>query len=37
VRTRFGPVTLGKLPAGESRNLTRTERDIIDAIARRRS
>jgi len=33
VRTRFGPVNLGKLPSGESRGLTRTERDIIDAIA----
>ena len=37
VRTRFGPVNLGKLPPGESRNLTRTEREIIDAIANRRS
>ena len=37
VRTRFGPVTLGTLPPGESRNLTRTEREIIDAIAHRRS
>ena len=33
VRTRFGPVNLGKLPSGESRGLTRTEREIIDAIA----
>ena len=36
VRTRFGPVTLGKLPTGETRNLTRTEREIVDAIGRRR-
>jgi 23S rRNA pseudouridine2605 synthase len=36
VRTRFGPVNLGKLPSGESRSLTRTEREIIDAIANRR-
>lgn len=36
VRTRFGPVTLGKLAPGETRNLTRTEREIIDAIGRRR-
>jgi 23S rRNA pseudouridine2605 synthase len=33
VRTRFGPVSLGRLPAGETRALTRTEREIIDAIA----
>jgi len=32
VRTRFGPVNLGKLPAGETRNLTRNEREIIDAL-----
>ena len=32
VRTRFGPVLLGKLPAGESRALTGRERDIILAI-----
>jgi 23S rRNA pseudouridine2605 synthase len=37
VRTRFGPVTLGKLPVGESRSLTRTEREIIDAIAHGRN
>ena len=37
VRTRFGPVSLGRLPSGESRPLTRTEREIIDAIASRRS
>ena len=36
VRTRFGPVTLGKLAPGQTRNLTRTEREIIDAIGRRR-
>ena len=36
VRTRFGPVTLGKLAPGETRNLTCTEREIIDAIGRRR-
>jgi 23S rRNA pseudouridine2605 synthase len=36
VRTRFGPVNLGKLPPGETRNLTRTEREIIDAIGRGR-
>jgi len=34
VRTRFGPVTLGTLPAGETRQLTRRERDLIDAITR---
>jgi 23S rRNA pseudouridine2605 synthase len=33
VRTRFGPVNLGKLPPGETRNLTRAEREIIDALA----
>lgn len=32
VRTRFGPVNLGKLPSGETRNLTRNEREIIDAL-----
>ncbi len=32
VRTRFGPVTLGSLPSGESRALTGRERDIILAI-----
>ena len=36
VRTRFGPVNLGKLPPGETRGLTRTEREIIDAIGRAR-
>jgi 23S rRNA pseudouridine2605 synthase len=34
VRTRFGPVTLGTLPAGETRQLTRRERDLIEAITR---
>ncbi len=37
VRTRFGPVNLGKLPVGETRALTRNEREIIDAIAHGRS
>jgi pseudouridine synthase len=32
VRTRFGPVSLGSLPSGESRALTGRERDIILAI-----
>lgn len=32
VRTRFGPVTLGSLPSGQSRALTGRERDIILAI-----
>lgn len=32
VRTRFGPVSLGSLPSGESRPLTGRERDIILAI-----
>ena len=36
VRTRFGPVNLGKLPSGATRGLTRTEREIIDAIGRGR-
>ena len=36
VRMRFGPVGLGKLAPGETRNLTRTEREIIDALGRRR-
>ena len=34
VRTRFGPVTLGTLPAGETRQLTRRERDLIEAMTR---
>lgn len=32
VRTRFGPVSLGDLPSGQSRPLTGRERDIIMAI-----
>ena len=32
VRTRFGPVSLGQLPSGESRPLSGKERDIIMAI-----
>ncbi|HJR42231.1 MAG TPA: pseudouridine synthase [Gemmatimonadaceae bacterium] len=32
VRTRFGPVTLGALAPGQSRGLTRREREIIDAL-----
>jgi 23S rRNA pseudouridine2605 synthase len=32
VRTRFGPVSLGALPSGESRPLSGKERDIIMAI-----
>jgi 23S rRNA pseudouridine2605 synthase len=36
VRTRFGPVALGKLPSGETRTLTRTEREIIDAVGHRK-
>lgn len=35
VRTRFGPVRLGTLPAGESRPLTRKELDIIEALGGR--
>ncbi|HUF27509.1 MAG TPA: pseudouridine synthase [Gemmatimonadaceae bacterium] len=34
VRTRFGPVTLGKLPAGETRALTSSERRQIAALTR---
>lgn len=34
VRTQFGPVRLGLLPAGSSRALTAKERDLIDALAR---
>jgi 23S rRNA pseudouridine2605 synthase len=34
VRTQFGPVRLGKLPAGETRSLTGSERDAIAALAR---
>jgi 23S rRNA pseudouridine2605 synthase len=32
VRTRFGPVTLGALPVGESRPLSTRERNVIDAL-----
>jgi pseudouridine synthase len=32
VRTRFGPVTLGALAPGQSRGLTRREREVIDAL-----
>ncbi|MEO5589848.1 MAG: pseudouridine synthase, partial [Gemmatimonadaceae bacterium] len=32
VRTRFGPVSLGALPSGQSRPLTGKERDIILAL-----
>lgn len=32
VRTRFGPVSLGALPSGETRPLTGKERDIILAL-----
>jgi 23S rRNA pseudouridine2605 synthase len=34
VRTQFGPVRLGKLPAGEARSLTGSERDAIAAMVR---
>jgi 23S rRNA pseudouridine2605 synthase len=36
VRTRFGPVTLGRLQPGATRELTKTERQVIDALARAR-
>jgi 23S rRNA pseudouridine2605 synthase len=32
VRVRYGPVTLGRLPAGETRKLTRNEHEIIRAL-----
>ncbi len=32
VRVRYGPVTLGRLPSGESRALTRREHDTIRAL-----
>ena len=35
VRTRFGPVKLGTLAAGETRSLTTTERRAIAALTRR--
>ncbi|HUR91982.1 MAG TPA: pseudouridine synthase [Gemmatimonadaceae bacterium] len=34
VRTRFGPVKLGRLPLGKTRELTSKEREIIAALAR---
>jgi 23S rRNA pseudouridine2605 synthase len=34
VRTRFGPVKLGRLPLGKTRDLTSKEREIITALAR---
>lgn len=34
VRTRFGPVKLGRLPLGKTRELTSKEREIITALAR---
>lgn len=34
VRTQFGPVRLGKLAAGKSRELTKNERDMIAALTR---
>jgi 23S rRNA pseudouridine2605 synthase len=34
VRTRFGPVTLGKLASGETRPLTRRELDLVNALTR---
>jgi 23S rRNA pseudouridine2605 synthase len=34
VRTRFGPVTLGALPSGKTRQLTAHERQIIAAMVR---
>ena len=32
VRTRFGPVTLGTLPAGKTRQLTKREQDLIAGL-----
>ena len=32
VRTRFGPVTLGTLPAGKTRQLTKREHDLIAGL-----
>jgi 23S rRNA pseudouridine2605 synthase len=32
VRVRYGPVSLGDLPVGEARRLTRRERDGVAAI-----
>ena len=34
VRTQFGPVKLGRLPLGKTRELTSKEREIITALAR---
>ncbi len=34
VRTRFGPVKLGRLPSGKTRELSPKERDIIAALSR---
>lgn len=34
VRTRFGPVKLGRLPLGTTRDLTSKEREIIAALSR---
>lgn len=34
VRTRFGPVKLGHLPLGKTRELTSKEREIIQALAK---
>jgi 23S rRNA pseudouridine2605 synthase len=36
VRTQFGPVRLGKLPVGETRPLTPSERQTIEALVRSR-
>jgi 23S rRNA pseudouridine2605 synthase len=33
VRTRYGPVELGELPAGETRPLTARERSVIEALS----
>lgn len=34
VRTRFGPLELGSLPAGSARALTSRERKVLEAVAR---
>ena len=34
VRTRFGPVKLGQLPPGKTRELTPRERELIEALTR---
>ena len=36
IRTRYGPVELGRLKPGESRHLTRAERELIDRITKSR-